>query len=715
MSESPLDQGRDLFMEEAYELLSQLEESLMELEDVPDDMEVVGRIFRALHTIKGSGAMFGFDKISSFTHSIENVFDQVRSSKLPVTKELIDISLKAQDIIKIMLDSERGARSVDEGAVKNIENHINTFLNNGKPVQDNEDIAMQRGGDRITHDKDRGSMTTWRIQFRPPADIFSTGMDPAALLDELKELGKCDIVCMTEEIPRLSELDPEKLHIWWDILLTTDKGRDSIEDVFIFVADESEINIDPVHIYDQIVEEPTIKKLGQILLDRGEIRSEELEDALNEQSRIGEILVKKDLISEAHLKLGLREQEHIKDVTKNIQQKTVSADKISSIRVTSDRLDHLVNLVGELVTVQARFTQLANSRQDPQFIFLSEEVERLSSELRDNAMTIRMLPIASTFNKFRRLVRDLAGELGKEIILSTSGEETELDKTVIEKLNDPLVHLIRNSVDHGIESPEIRRQCGKAEQGAINLSAEHSGAHVLITIKDDGAGLDPERILAKAEEKGLLKEGPDLSEKEIYNLIFQPGFSTAARLSNVSGRGVGMDVVKNNIDDLRGEIEVESAKGKGTTVTLKIPLTLAIIEGLLTRTGEEYYVVPLSVVEECLELSATESGMSKQRNLANIRNELIPYVSLRDRFVIKGKRPGIEQVIVTNVAGSRIGFVVDEVVGHHQTVIKNLGKMYQDVKEISGATILGDGNVALILDVAQIYNAAQEAESMSLH
>jgi len=712
--DSATDQGRRVFIEEAEELLAQLEESLMELEDAPDDQEIIGGIFRALHTIKGSGAMFGFEAISSFTHGVENVFDKVRAGEIPVSRDLIDTALKAKDLIKEMLDSDDGA-GCDQAVMAGLKEKIDGFLQDGAAAPAAPPLAAPadtaNGGQPLC---------SWRIRFRPPANIFATGMDPTMLLDDLKELGECDIVGMTEEIPRLSEIDPEALYIWWDILLTTDKGRNAIEDVFIFVADDADLNIELIQCHDDDADDGEngrdhVKKLGEILVERGDISADKLDEALSEQSKLGEILVNKGLISPHRLQSALKEQEHIKKVAQAVQQKAAAREKTASIRVASNKLDHLVNLVGELVTVQARLSQLAaGAGTDNQLIFLAEEVERLSAELRDNTMSIRMLPIGATFSKFRRLVRDLSDTLGKEIALSISGSETELDKTVIEKLKDPLVHLIRNSADHGIEPPEVRRQAGKPPEGSILLAAEHSGAHVLIRVSDDGAGLDPEKIKAKAVEKGLIDPEADLSDAEIYNLVFAPGFSTAKTVSNVSGRGVGMDVVKNNIDELRGEIEVESEPGRGTTVTLKIPLTLAIIEGLLARIGSERYVLPLSAVEECVELRAEDSSVSERRNLVNIRGELIPYVSLRERFGISGQAPAIEQIVVTNVLGTRIGFVVDEVIGQHQTVIKNLGRLYQNVREISGATILGDGSVALILDVAQMVHAAEESELASV-
>ena len=358
--------------------------------------------------------------------------------------------------------------------------------------------------------------------------------------------------------------------------------------------------------------------------------------------------------------------------------------------------------MGELVTVQARLSQKAAKQGDPDLVAIAEDVESLTGGLRDNAMSIRMLQIGTTFASFKRLVRDLSNELGKNIELTTAGGETEIDKTVIDQLKDPLVHIIRNAVDHGIETPEERRKAGKEETGTIHLSAEHSGAHVLVRIKDNGKGLDPIVIRRKAVEKGIIQADAELDENEIQHLLFAPGFSTAEKITDVSGRGVGMDVVKRSIESLRGSIDLSSVKGEGTTITLKLPLTLAIIDGLLVQIGEGYFVLPLSSVEECVELTGEQRKSRKNGNILNIRGDIVPYVRLRDEYDIQENTPDLEHVVIMETYGKRVGFVVDRVIGGHQTVIKNLGSAFKDARDISGATILGDGTVALIIDVNKI-------------
>ncbi len=713
MSDSKgLDTGRDVFLEEAAELLEQLEESLLELEEAPDDIELVSSVFRALHTIKGSGAMFGFDRVSTFTHEVETVFDQVRSGSMEASRELIDLTLASRDIIMRMLDPNTEENVALDEEAQGIVSSLQVLSGAGAALD--EGSAPQQEESQHTDDEESQD-TTWRIRFKPTEDIFSTGTNPVHLLEDLRELGDCNIVAINDEIPRLSELDPEQFHIGWDVLLTTDRGKEAIQDVFIFVDDETDLKIELVEHHDVSAEEDDEQKLlrlGDILVMRGELTREQLEDAVKDQKRVGDVLVDKGLLTESKVNAALQEQEHLKKAKAKVQSQPKKAGE-SSVRVTSSKLDHLVNLVGELVTVQARLTQEADTRKDAQLLFLAEEVERLSAELRDNTMNIRMVAIGSTFSKFRRVVRDLSRDLGREVVMTTAGAETELDKTVIEKLNDPMVHLIRNSLDHGVEPPEIRESLGKDREGAIHLEAEHSGAHVLIRVRDDGAGIDKDKIRRKAVERNLMELDAEISDQELYSFIFTPGFSTATVVSSVSGRGVGMDVVRTNIEALRGSIDVESKSGEGTTVTLKIPLTLAIIEGLLARVGDECYVLPLASVEECVELEKEEAGASRGRNLANLRGELVPYVHLRRHFDIRGDRSEREQIVVTRVDGNRVGFVVDEVIGQHQTVIKNLGYMYRDIKEVSGATILGDGTLALILDVSSLIQKTRDTRTES--
>jgi two-component system, chemotaxis family, sensor kinase CheA len=693
-----MDVHREAFKEEAYELLAELESSLLELEERPDDADLIGRVFRAMHTIKGSGSMFGFDDIAAFTHEVETIFDMVRNGKLEVSKRLVNLTLAARDQIKAMLDCADGGGCADAALSLQIITQL-CLLSCSEPAAAATAEAKQAKPESRVK-------VTYRIRFAPCRDIFGRGSNPLMLLSELRELGPCNVVAQTTGFPALAEMDPEGCYVYWDVILTTDQGENAIRDVFIFVEDECDLKIEVIADHSAPVEEPEYKKLGEILLERGDISRQDMEEVLAQQKRFGELAVSKGIVPEAKVHAALVEQRHVKEV----RQEKQSAEAASSIRVPAERLDVLVNLVGELVTVQARLSQTATERADAELSAIAEEVERLTAELRDSALNIRMLPIGSTFSKFKRLVRDLSVELGKEIEMSTDGAETELDKTVIEKLNDPLVHLIRNSIDHGIELPEAREAAGKERYGTVHLSAVHSGDSVLITIADDGAGLDKEAIRAKALERGIITASAELSEKELFNLIFAPGFSTAKAISSISGRGVGMDVVKRAIEALRGSIDITSVRGEGTKIMVRIPLTLAIIESLLVKIGNDAFMLPLSLVDECVELTREDVARSHGRNLAHVRERLVPYIPLRERFAIPGSSPEIEQIVITQVNGARVGFVVDHVIGEHQTVIKSLGRAYKNVEGISGATILGDGSVALILDVPQLVQSV-EAEA----
>jgi two-component system chemotaxis sensor kinase CheA len=506
----------------------------------------------------------------------------------------------------------------------------------------------------------------------------------------------------------LGELDPEACYLSWNIILSTTNSLDAIRDVFVFVEGTASVRIDLLDNGNADDSQVNYKKIGEILLERGDITTEQLKVALSEQLRLGDLLVKNGAVPPEAVSTAMLEQQIVREArAKRVDTPKVEAE--ASIRVAANKLDSLVDLVGELVIAQARLTQLATSREDPQLVAIAEDVGRLSAELRDHTLDIRMVPIGTTFGRFKRLVHDLAAELGKEIELATSGAETELDKTVIERLGDPLVHLIRNSCDHGIETPQERTAAGKPAAGTVRLTAYHSGPNVFIEIQDDGGGLNAATLRKKAIEQGLIAEDAVLSEREIFKLIFLPGFSTAKRVSNVSGRGVGMDVVKRSIEGLRGSIQIESELGKGSTIRLKLPLTLAIIEGLLVSVGDANYVLPMSLVEECVELSSQDIENAHGNHLATVRGQRVPYLRLRDWFGLSGERPEIEQIAITTSEGQRIGLVVDDVVGQHQTVIKTLGRMYHDTKGLSGATILGDGTLALIVDVpALLHTAAGE-------
>ncbi len=672
---------RDVFRQEAQELLEQLEQALLDLEVTPEDGELVSSAFRALHTLKGSGAMFGFEAAARFAHGLENAFDLVRKGKAAASGALIGVTLAAKDHLRQLIEHPEEARSEEADLIL---------------ADLAEAIGPNAAGDASPAptkavSADAAGTATYRIHIRFPDNVMDNGTNPLLLIGELQGLGTCTVCPLTSRIPCLDDIDATTCYVGWDVVLTTDRGRTAIEEVFLFVLDDMELRIEKV--------EETTKRLGEILVERGDTPPDAVVTALSRQYRLGEILVEDGAASKERVASALAEQRHMMAAAQAPQK---TAPQQASIRVPAERLDNLMDRVGELVIAQARLHEIAAASQDVALKVVAEEIERLSSELRDNTMGIRMVPIGSLFGRFRRLVRDLSQELGKEVQLLTSGEETELDKTMIERLNDPMIHLIRNSIDHGLERPEGRRESGKATDGRVELSAVHSGAQVIIGIRDDGRGLDRTRIRARAEEMGYLAPGAKVSDNELFQVIFQPGFSTSREVTNVSGRGVGMDVVKRTIEALRGTIEIASSEGTGTEITLKLPLTLAIIDGLLVRVGLGRYVIPLSMIEECVELSAEQNRRSKNRNFLSIRGELVPFLRLRNMFDVTAPDEPFPKVVIVSAGDLRVGLLVDQIIGDHQTVIKTLTKLHADVETFSGATILGDGSVALILDIDRL-------------
>jgi len=702
---------KETFREEADELLGHLEDILLELEEKPTDLELINAAFRAIHTIKGSAGMFGFEKAGRFTHDLETLLDACRTGKRAVDKRIVDLSLSARDKIKALIAEDDSSTQFDADAIRLMEEFRNAVngdetvheVPHTEPVLHAQEIPAENPVQSPVASVQNSTLdqSTYRIHFEPAADIFLNGTRVLKLFDELALLGQFSCVPDVTRLPPLEALDPESCHVSFNAILTTSSGLDAIKDVFIFVETSSTLRIERIDTVEDA--EDGGRKLGEILVDRGVVKPEDLGEALRSQRKLGEVLVERKVVTSSELESALVEQAHLKKV-----QDRQSEGPSTSIRVASDKLDELVDLVGELVTMQARLLRTAVDIMDPGLSSIAEQLDRLVAQLRDNAMSMRMLPIGSTFNKFRRVVRDLSAELGKNVELVTVGADTELDKTVIERLNDPLVHIIRNSLDHGIESPAARLAAGKPAQGTVRLTAEHSGANVVISVSDDGNGMDITAIRAKAVERGIIGPLDQLSEADALMLVFRPGFSTAKNVSSVSGRGVGMDVVKREIDMLGGSVSVESKPGHGSTIVLKIPLTLAIIEGLLVRVADEYFVLPLSVVEACVEAKSSDAGEGSR--LIRYRGELIPYVDLKQFFSTPGDQPENRQIVVVNVQNTRVGLVVDAVVGDNQTVIKPLGRMYKDSVGLSGATILGDGRVALIVDCMRIAESTPDRE-----
>ena len=610
-------------------------------------------MFRGLHTLKGSGAMFGFDALAAFTHHCEGAFDRVRKGEVAATPQIVSAVLAAQDHIRAL--AEGGEALETDGEALLAELHR----------------AVEAAVASVVWAPPVAGETTWRIGFSLPLDALVNGARPLALLDELRALGECTVRAVTDNLPPLAALVPTECHLAWDVVLTTDQPRSAIEDVFIFVIDDMTLEIEAL---DVAASDATT--------------SSSVAPAFSPAPEPGLPAASEMLAADAK-----------------------TARSVETVRVPAQRLDELMDRVGELVIAQSRLKQVAANSAETQLRAVSEEIERLAGELRDTMMVVRMVPISQLFGRFRRLVHDLARDTGKSIDFETEGETTELDKTVIERLADPLVHLIRNAADHGLESPQARAASGKPAAGKITLAARQSGAEVIISITDDGRGVDRDRVRAKAEEAGLIATGAVVSDDELLQCIFHPGFSTAKTVTSLSGRGVGMDVVKRTIESLRGAIKMTSRPGEGSQIDLRMPLTLAIIDGLLIRVGAARYVIPLSAVEECVELSPEQDLRSTGRSFITLRDQLVPFIRLRDLFASRSAPDPHQKVVVVSTGHERVGLVVDQILGDHQTVIKALSGFHADVEHFSGATILGDGGVALILDIAHLVAAGQRQDA----
>jgi two-component system chemotaxis sensor kinase CheA len=593
-------------------------------------------------------------------HEFETAFDQVRKGAAPINPALVKVALAAKDhIARLVAEPGRHAAG-GEAILKQLRAIV------GGDQGHDPDLVPLGGSPAIAAS---AASQAWRITFRLPENALMLGTNPLLLLDELRELGACEVTALTDAVPPLEAIEAEVCHIRWEVLLSTDRPRAAIDDVFMFLLDNMELSI--------------------------ELLAPAAEASVEPMAETG----------------GPQPAAKVVEIEKHRDAAAAAPKPSTSLRVPAERLDELMDRVGELVIAQARLSQLAAVSDDGNLKNVAEEMERLASGLRDTMMGIRMVPIGTLFGRFRRLVHDLSHDLSKDVDFVTAGEETELDKTVIERLADPLVHLIRNAIDHGLEDPARRLASGKSVRGRVRLSAVHTGSEVSISISDDGAGLNAERIRAKAEEAGLIASDTKLAEHDPFQMVFHPGFSTAKEITSLSGRGVGMDVVKRTIEGLRGSIDLSSTPGAGTNVTLRLPLTLAIIEGMLVRVGQGRYSIPLSAVEECVELPKDAAAGNSGRNFLNIRGSLVPFLRLRELFKTRAAVEPHQKVVIVSAGESRVGLVVDQVIGNSQTVIKSLSKLHADVETFSGATILGDGTVALILDVAHLVSFGQEFES----
>ncbi|WP_153110961.1 chemotaxis protein CheA [Propionivibrio limicola] len=764
-----LDDALNTFVIESRELLESMEEALLRVEQSPHDEDLINAIFRAAHTIKGSAGLFGLDHVVAFTHNAENVLDSVRSGELEIDGDLVALFLQVCDHMGSLVANVAEGKEFGED-IRQRSDELTAQLKGqmtahqsagaaGAPAEasssaaSSEHVAVPAGGGEggAAH----AETDNWHISMRFGKDVLKNGMDPASFIRYLTTFGRIvNIVTLLDEIPRAAEMDPEDCYLGFEISYRTDADKAAIESAFEFVQDDARIRIVPPHskigdYLDLIREMPeTEMRLGEILVRCGTLTENELDAALLAQQAadasseahqpLGTVLVAEQMVSPTVVQAALQKQKQVKE--------TKGGDA-SMIRVNADKLDEHINLIGELIIASASIDLTALKSGNPELLEAASVMKRLVENVRDSALQLRMVQIGATFNKFQRVVRDVSREIGKDIRLEISGAETELDKTVVEKIGDPLTHLVRNSMDHGIEPVDVRLARGKPPHGTLRLNAYHDSGAIAIEVIDDGGGLNKERILAKALERGLVKPEQMLSDDEIHKLIFEPGFSTAEQINNLSGRGVGMDVVRRNIRDLRGSIDIDTEEGVGTTMRIRLPLTLAIIDGFLVGVGGSSFVVPLEMVVECVELSQEEIDAAHGRQHLNLRGEVLPFIRLKELFDIADAPPpaidadadspfGLqlesgrddlppvdeelafllqpvrrENVVVVNYAGHRAGLVVDTLQGEYQTVIRPLGAVFSGIEGISGFTILGTGQVALILDVPGLVRRVASKES----
>ena len=664
----------EVFFEESAEGLEIMETGLLGLDLGAADPEIVNDIFRAAHSIKGGASTFGFTGISSFTHGVETILDQMRDGTRDVTEEAVQLLLESVDCLAVMMQLLKAEDTNDPPQRASLDQRIESLLktNSGPATSAKTDDSDTGDSETGSAGGAEDSQQKWKIEFIPGPDILHTGNDPLLIFKELEALGELIVHCDESRLPAFHLLDPEEIYISWTLELTANTTTEVISDLFEWVADQGEVNI---------------------TCEEGSV------DAENANSgSLSETGKSKDNTS------GAAQQAPKEKSSPAKKPKKAANTETSSIRVGIDKVDSLLNLVGELVITQSmlrRFGENYNPNELDELRDGLNQLERHTRELQESAMQIRMLPINSSFSRFPRLVRDLSTSLGKKINLELSGEHTEVDKTVLEKLSDPLVHLVRNSLDHGIEMPEVRQANGKPETGTLRLSAAHEGGNVIIKVEDDGAGLNRERIIEKATQKGLIAPGESLTDDRVDNLIFHPGFSTAETVTNVSGRGVGMDVVRRNIFDLGGRISVQSRPGKGTTLRISLPLTLAILDGQLVRINKEVYVIALLSIVETVQIQATEiKTVSGSGEVFLMRDRYIPVVRAADVFGVEKESDHVaDLLVIVESENFRFGILIDELLEQQQIVIKSIEKNYKKVSGLTGATILGDGQVALILDI----------------
>lgn len=707
-----LDDALETFIAEARDLLQAMEDALLALEPGRPDADGINAIFRAAHTIKGSSGLFGLDHIVAFTHRLENVLDRVRNGTLAVDPDLVQLLLACRDHLSRLVEGVAGGHTQADADTQargaELSGRLAGYLGEqaAKPAATKSPAVQAEAASQ---------MRNWHISVRFGRDVLRNGMDPLSFIRYLATLGTLrHVEPILDAMPPAAEMDPESCYLGFEIALESGATQEQIEAVFEFVRSDCELAIlapdstvdDCIALIRSLPEGEM--KLGEILVKCGTITREELAAAVHEQvmlaqaqeKPLGQMLVDAGKVDQRVVDAGLERQ----------RQSRKSQEGVS-VRVDAHKLDQLIDLIGELVIAGSAVGMVGQKARLAELTEAVSTLSRLVESVRDRALQLRMVQIGATYNRFKRVVHDVSRELNKDIDLVITGEDTELDKTVVEQINDPLTHLVRNAMDHGIEPAAVRVENGKPARGTVRLNAYHDSGSIAIEISDDGGGLKRDRILAKAIERGLVEPEATLSDADVFGLIFEPGFSTAEQITNLSGRGVGLDVVKRNVTALRGEIDVSSEPGRGTRFRIHLPLTLAIIDGFLVRLGEATFVVPLDTVEECIEMPRSTNPAEASRDYVNLRGHVLPFVRMRQLFAVNAPARERENIVVVKHAGKRIGLLVDELLGEAQTVIKPLGRLFQGISGISGSTILGDGKVALILDVPGLVRQAQGGEA----
>lgn len=671
------------FISEAQEQIEQVEQLLLQLEDAPDDAELLNALFRCAHTVKGSAGVFGLDAVVAFTHHVESLLDGLREGRQHLTPAMSTLLLQCNDQIRLLVDAASDLAcdvSASDGLRQQLVAELRRWTDGDMPGHRANDVHLQGVTQAVTQAPETPQTQPWHIGVRFGRDTFRNGMDPLAILNYLRGLGELDGVVLDESaVPALEQLDPESCHLDFALTLLTDAVQAGIEDAFSFVREDCELCITPP----AAAQDAAGAAVGPDLTEATEGSGVASTGAMQAAVVTGQAAAGAATTADTR-KPKARE----------------GAEDGRFIRVQADRLDAVINLLGELVVASAGASMLARETRQGALIEANGHMERLIEEIRNGTLQLRMVPIGETFSRFRRVVRDVAADLNKDVVLEIQGGETELDKSMVERIADPLMHLVRNALDHGLETPQERVAAGKPAQGQLTLSACHESGHVLIRIRDNGRGISRERVLKKAWDRGLVDPGVTPPDADILKLIFEPGFSTAEQVTNLSGRGVGMDVVRQNIEALRGRVQIASEPGAGTDIDIRLPLTLAIIDGFLVGVGDSRFIFPLESVVEVIQGDGLGQSMQADgRCCMELRGQVLPVMSLSEVYGLDCAPAVRPSVVVIQSAGRQYGVLVDVLMGHYQTVIKPLSRMFRSLRGISGSSILGNGDVALIFDV----------------